>query len=93
MEISTLKIKISMLWLFTEFAFFHPLYFIEPGVIEGILAGEVEGMPIGPEIIAIFRNYVFGSIGDGLSVPDPKGFDKSLGKYHRGHSLRRSWPH
>ncbi|MHA2316078.1 MAG: hypothetical protein ACXACF_12555 [Candidatus Hermodarchaeia archaeon] len=34
-----------------------------------------------------------GTIGYGFPVPDLGGFDKSLGKYHRGHSLYRPQPH
>ncbi len=50
------KIKISVLWLFSVVAFLahQILALLEPGVIAGIMAGEVEGMRIGPELILLF---------------------------------------
>jgi hypothetical protein len=50
------KIKISVLWLFSAVAFLahQILALLEPGVIAGIIAGEVEGMKIGPELILLF---------------------------------------
>ena len=50
------KIKISVLWLFSAVAFLahQILALMEPGVIAGIMAGEVEGMKIEPELILIF---------------------------------------
>ncbi len=50
------KIKISVLWLFSAVAFLahQILALLEPGVIAGIMAGEVEGMKIGPELILLF---------------------------------------
>jgi hypothetical protein len=50
------KIKVSVLWLFSVLVgvasgFFA---FMEPGVIEQIMAGEVEGMTIGPELLLMF---------------------------------------
>ena len=48
------KIKIAALWLATEFIVFHVLLFLKPGVIEGIIAGEIEGMQIGPEMLLFF---------------------------------------
>jgi hypothetical protein len=50
------KIKISVLWLFSAVAFLahQILALLEPGVIAGIMAGEVEGMQIGPELILLF---------------------------------------
>lgn len=50
------KIKISVLWLFSAVAFLahQILALLEPGVIAGIMAGEVEGMKIGSELILLF---------------------------------------
>jgi len=50
------KIKISVLWLFSAVAFLahQILALMEPGVIAGIMAGEVEGMKIGTELILLF---------------------------------------
>lgn len=50
------KIKVSVLWLFSAVAFLahQILALMEPGVIEQIMAGEVEGMKIGPELILLF---------------------------------------
>ena len=50
------KIKISVLWLFSAVAFLahQILALMEPGVIAGIMDGEVEGMKIEPELILLF---------------------------------------
>jgi len=50
------KIKISVLWLFSAVAFLahQILALLEPGVIAGIMAGEVEDMKIGPKLILVF---------------------------------------
>ena len=50
------KIKISVLWLFSAVAFLahQILALMEPGVIAGIMDGEVEGMKIGTELILLF---------------------------------------
>ncbi len=50
------KIKISVLWLFSAVAFLahQILALLEPGVIAQIIAGEIEGMKIGPELILLF---------------------------------------
>jgi hypothetical protein len=55
MENLALKTKISVLWLFEEVAFlaYMMLTTLEPGVIEQIMAGEIEGMKIGPEILLL----------------------------------------
>jgi len=49
------KIKISVLWLFMTLAALTTsiLMLMEPGVLEGIMAGEVLGMQISPEILLI----------------------------------------
>jgi len=45
-----------VLWLFNEVALlaYMILMLMEPGVIEQIMAGEIEGMQIGPEILLLF---------------------------------------
>lgn len=50
------KIKISVLWLFSAVAFLahQILALMEPGVIEQIMDGEIEGMKIGTELILLF---------------------------------------
>lgn len=50
------KIKISVLWLFSAVAFLahQILALMKPGVIAGIMDGEVEGMKIGTELILLF---------------------------------------
>ena len=50
------KIKISVLWLFSAVAFLahQILALLEPGVIVQIIAGEMEGMKIGTELILLF---------------------------------------
>jgi len=47
------KIKISVLWLFPLVAFLASavLMFLEPGVVEQIIAGEVEGKKLGTELL------------------------------------------
>ena len=49
------KIKISVLWLFMTLAALTTsiLMLMEPGVLDGIMAGEVLGMQITPEILLI----------------------------------------
>lgn len=50
------KIKISVLWLFAAVAFLahQILVLLEPGTIAQIMAGEVEGVKIGPALILAF---------------------------------------
>ena len=50
------KIKISVLWLFTIVAGLASgiLGLLEPGAIEQIMTGEVEGMKISPEFLLLF---------------------------------------
>jgi hypothetical protein len=54
------KIKISVLWLFEAVALlaYMLLTLIEPGVIEQIMAGEIEGLQIGPELMLLFAVLV-----------------------------------
>lgn len=40
METVTLKVRISVLWIFMAVAMYRCTSFLDPGVIEGILAGE-----------------------------------------------------
>jgi len=49
------KIKISVLWLFYAVAFLvvMTLGVFEPGVIEQVMVGEIEGMKIGPELLLL----------------------------------------
>lgn len=56
MENLALKIKISVLWLFWEVAALAMLIlgFMEPGVIDQLRLGEIEGMKIGPELLLFF---------------------------------------
>ena len=56
MENLALKIRLSVLWLFLELYVVagEMLMLLEPGVIEGIIAGEIEGMRIGPELLLLF---------------------------------------
>jgi hypothetical protein len=50
------KIKISVLWLFTIVAGLASglLALMEPGTIEQIMTGEVEGMKMSPEFLLLF---------------------------------------
>jgi hypothetical protein len=49
------KIKISVLWMYVTFAALLTtlLYLMEPDVLEGIMAGEILGMQIAPEVLLI----------------------------------------
>lgn len=62
MEDLALKMKLAALWIIAELITFHPLYFVEPGVIEGIIAGEVEGAKITPELLLIFGIMYLGPL-------------------------------
>ena len=50
------KVKISVLWLFASVAFLahQILVLMEPGIIAQLMAGEAEGLKIGPEMILFF---------------------------------------
>jgi len=54
------KIKISVLWLFgiVNALASMLLMLLEPGVIEQILAGELEGVKIGPEVLLVLAIIV-----------------------------------
>jgi len=49
------RIKIAVLWLLHNLAglFVGVVMLMEPGVLEGIMAGEILGMQIGPEVFII----------------------------------------
>jgi hypothetical protein len=50
------KIKLSVLWLFGEVTLltFLVLEFMEQGVIQGIIAGDMKGLPLGPETLLFY---------------------------------------
>jgi hypothetical protein len=50
------KIKLSVLWLFGQVALltFLVLEFLEPGVIQGIMAGNMKGLFLGPEMLLFY---------------------------------------
>ena len=50
------KIKISVLWLFTEVVplVILVLFFFEPGAIEEVMSGVVAGHEMGPEFMLLF---------------------------------------
>ena len=50
------KIKLSVLWLFGEVTLltFLVLEFLEQGVIQGIIAGDMKGLPLGPETLLFY---------------------------------------
>ena len=50
------KIKLSALWLFGEVTLltFLVLEFMEQGVIQGIIAGDMKGLPLGPETLLFY---------------------------------------
>ena len=49
------KIRISVLWIFVTLAALITtiLYFIEPGILEGIIAGEILGTQVSHELLLI----------------------------------------
>ena len=50
------KIKLSILWLFGEVTLltFLVLELLEQGVITGIIAGDMKGLPLGPETLLFY---------------------------------------
>ena len=50
------KIKLSVLWLFGEVTLltFLVLEFLEQGVIQGIIAGNMRGLQLGPETLLFY---------------------------------------
>ena len=61
MENLALKIKLAVLWLFVAVTMSANtiLYFIVPGVIDEIKAGEVVGMQVGPELLLVMAVTYF----------------------------------
>ena len=59
METLTLKVRISVLWLFFAVAYLVSLvlHFTWPGVIEEIMAGEMEGMQISGGLLLVFALF------------------------------------
>ncbi len=56
MEIEILKVRISVLWIFIAVAIlgYYILYLVVPGVIEGVIAGELLGAPIDETFLLIY---------------------------------------
>jgi hypothetical protein len=56
MENLALKIRLSVLWLVGELSGVvgWMLVSLEPAVIKEVMAGEIEGMKIGPELLLLF---------------------------------------
>jgi hypothetical protein len=61
MEKLALKIRLAVLWLFVAVTMSANtiLYFIVPGVIDEIKAGEVVGMQVGPELLLVMAVTYF----------------------------------
>jgi len=55
METWILKVKISVLWIFTVVAFLADMTvsLMEPGMIQQVMSGVIEGMQMGPEILLL----------------------------------------
>ena len=55
-EMGLTKVKLSMLWLFGELTLltFLVLEFMEQGVMEGIIAGNMRGLPLGPGTLLFY---------------------------------------
>jgi hypothetical protein len=55
-ERGLMKVKLSMLWLLGEVTFltFLVLEFMEQGVMEGIIAGNMRGLPLGPGTLLFY---------------------------------------
>ncbi|MGD0028618.1 MAG: DUF6326 family protein [Candidatus Bathyarchaeia archaeon] len=56
MEDLAWRIRFSVLWLFADIAFVaHSLLtFLKPGVVEQVMAGNIEGLKITPEILFLY---------------------------------------
>jgi hypothetical protein len=50
------RVRFSVLWLFSDIAFVaHSLLtFLKPGVVEQVIAGNIEGLKITPEILFLY---------------------------------------
>ena len=55
MEIAVVKIKLVVLWLLEEAAYlaYMALGSLEPGAIEQVMAGKIDGMQITPELMLV----------------------------------------
>jgi len=55
-EMGLMKVKLSMLWLLGEVTLltFLVLEFMEQGVMEGIIAGNMRGLPLGPGTLLFY---------------------------------------
>jgi hypothetical protein len=55
-EMVNMKVKLSTLWLFGEVTLltFLVLEFIEQGVMEGVIAGNMRGLPLGPGTLLFY---------------------------------------
>ncbi len=55
-EMSLMKVKLSMLWILGEVTLltFLVLEFMEQGVMEGIIAGNMRGLPLGPGTLLFY---------------------------------------
>ncbi len=55
-EMAIMKVKLSTLWLIGEVALltFLVLEFMEQGVMEGIIAGNMRGLPLGPGTLLFY---------------------------------------
>jgi hypothetical protein len=54
------KVRISVLWLFSEVAFigYMVLTSLKPGIVEQIISGEIQGLKIGQEVLAFYAFIV-----------------------------------
>ena len=61
MELLRWKTRIAVLWLIEAFGMsvFMFLFFMEPGVIEGIISGEIEELQIGEGLLFYFAVFWF----------------------------------
>jgi hypothetical protein len=84
-----------MLWLLWECGGIVQLmlYSFQPGVMEQINAGVLIGDKTTPGTVDGICNHIFDTVSYGFPVPDFEGFDKSLGKHHRGYRLYGFLPH
>ena len=85
-NLTLLKIKLSVLWIINAVAMYRCTFFIDPGILEKTLAGDLAFMQT-PGRALNYHTYVADSLIHGFPGPDLKGFDKSLDKHHPGHSL------
>ncbi len=55
-DIANMKVKLSTLWLFGEVTLltFLVLEFMEQGVMQGVIAGNMRGLPLGPGTLLFY---------------------------------------